>query len=288
MSEPGRAMPACPNLETLSAYVDGTVDRPERDAIETHLTACEECYDLVVETAHAVDQTQAAGRSEVAVVPSRRRVYATIGLLAAAAGLILAVRLGLPGRQAVGLEPALASLVAAVGPERLIEPRLTGGFQFGPLRSPVRGTPDAANLALSVALADAAAAARSTPGPATHRAAGIAQLLAGQHDAAIATLEAACREQGADSGCEADLGAAYFASASSTGSATELDAAAAHTRRALALQPDLREAAFNEALILERKDLRGEAKAAWLRYLTLDPDSAWADEARRHRARLGD
>jgi tetratricopeptide (TPR) repeat protein len=55
---------------------------------------------------------------------------------------------------------------------------------------------------------------------------------------------------------------------------------------ALGLNPALAEAAFNRALLLERLGRRDEALAAWDRYLAIDGASAWAGEARRHRAAL--
>jgi len=34
---------ACPDAMTLAAYLDGGMDRPERDALEAHMAACRKC-----------------------------------------------------------------------------------------------------------------------------------------------------------------------------------------------------------------------------------------------------
>src|SRR6185295_14553169 len=54
----------------------------------------------------------------------------------------------------------------------------------------------------------------------------------------------------------------------------------------LEILPNLKEAQFNLALGLEAISLRETAKEEWRRYLTLDPGSPWANEARAHLRRL--
>jgi tetratricopeptide (TPR) repeat protein len=285
MSEPRTVATFCPDLETVSAYIDGTIDPPTRAAVEAHLAECESCHDLVVETMAAVDDMNAAERRDTVAPRWRRGFYLGTALLAAAA-LVLAVGLTVLSKQAGQRDNStFAGLVAAVGPERLVEPRLTGNFLFGPLRSQVRGAADAGSLALIAAAAEADNAAKSAPGPETRRAAAVAHVLLGDYDGAIAALRDACGT--GDARCESDLGAAYLARATTTRSASDLAEAATRTRRALEIDPSLREAAFNEGLILERQGRLQDAAAAWTRYLSLDPDSPWAGEARRQRARPG-
>lgn len=57
-------------------------------------------------------------------------------------------------------------------------------------------------------------------------------------------------------------------------------------REAVVLDGTLTAAAFNHALILERLHLRKQSCQAWRRYLSLDSDSGWAEEARDHLATL--
>lgn len=56
--------------------------------------------------------------------------------------------------------------------------------------------------------------------------------------------------------------------------------------RALSRDPQNQPAAFNWALALERLSIRPVAIDAWEKFLTLDSESGWADEARQHLAKL--
>lgn len=53
---PAYAIPAaigpCPDDEELSAYIDGNVDKAERERITAHLATCEDCYARFVDTVH--------------------------------------------------------------------------------------------------------------------------------------------------------------------------------------------------------------------------------------------
>src|SRR5688572_17160809 len=153
-----------PSVEVLSAYVDGTLDARERGDVETHLAACEECYELVTEVVASEEDIDAEGdvalpAAAVPVLPTapavspvspadpakkvlpfrrRRWVIGAAAGLAAAAALVLAVWLGSPGGET---DAPVAKLVAAVGDHRTIEGRLSGGFEYGPLRSATRSGP---------------------------------------------------------------------------------------------------------------------------------------------------
>jgi CHAT domain-containing protein len=59
-----------------------------------------------------------------------------------------------------------------------------------------------------------------------------------------------------------------------------------HLNRAVALDSTLVDAYFNRALALEALRDTEEAKAAWRRYIEVDPSSKWTDEARQHLQRL--
>jgi tetratricopeptide (TPR) repeat protein len=56
---------------------------------------------------------------------------------------------------------------------------------------------------------------------------------------------------------------------------------------ALDLAPRYKEAQYALALTYEDLGRTGDARAAWERYLELDPDSAWSEEARLHLDNLG-
>ncbi|MGC2237421.1 MAG: CHAT domain-containing protein [Pyrinomonadaceae bacterium] len=52
--------------------------------------------------------------------------------------------------------------------------------------------------------------------------------------------------------------------------------------KAIELNPELPEAYFNKALVLQEMKLTNRAREAWQEYLKLDADSRWAEEARRN------
>ena len=91
-------------------------------------------------------------------------------------------------------------------------------------------------------------------------------------DLGAALLEMAKPDRRAD----ADSGAAY------------LSQSLEHLNRALELDEALPEARFNRALCYQRMQLPGPAEADWRAYLSRDPQSSWAAEARRHLQEIED
>lgn len=274
--------------ETLAAYVDRRLTAGERADVEARLAADPDSYELLVEvmrTHEALgDVTAAPARTEST---TRTFVWAA-GALAAAAALVIAVRFG-PGllpsqRPANSLE---AALLAAVGNERYLEPRLTGGFPSGPVRSANRGQGDLSsqNLALLAAAGEAQKRAQAESGASNLQAWGVAQLLLGSYDDAIESLESAAIASPAEAALLSDLAAAYAARAARDRSAQDWSNALERSEQALRSDGNRLEALFNRALALEALHLDG-AHAAWQAYLDRDSTSAWADEARDRLAKL--
>ena len=105
----------------------------ERAAVEAKLASDDDSYELLVElmrTQDALPEPQ---------VRSGRQWWWAAGAVAAAAAIVLAVRLG-PMSPGGSQDARIEALVAAVNGERYVEPRLTGGFPSGPVRSATRGT----------------------------------------------------------------------------------------------------------------------------------------------------
>src|SRR6266542_3459203 len=127
-AQPGR----CPEAQALAAYVDGNVAAVDREGLERHLATCDECYEAFSGTI-GYHRVRANGRSVM-----WWRIIVPASAVAAAASLALAVALKDHLRTPSGAESELVELVAAVGTARAIEPRLTGGFAYGPVTSPVR------------------------------------------------------------------------------------------------------------------------------------------------------
>ena len=95
----------------------------------------------------------------------------------------------------------------------------------------------------------------------------------GQPRAAIKQLEPVRAERPQDAETAYALGAAWFHAGDFGRAVTELE-------RALDLQPDLLRARYTYALALERSGRTLDAKRAFQSYLSLDSESAWANEAR--------
>jgi hypothetical protein len=68
----------------------------------------------------------------------------------------------------------------------------------------------------------------------------------------------------------------------SPGRGVRVERARLAASRALGADPNLREAQFNLSLAFEGLRRTDDARAAWTRYLEMDPNSSWATEARQH------
>lgn len=286
----------CPSEDALAAYLDGACPADRRADISAHLAHCDRCYELVAEVMHAQEADASAGVDQASVgedddappapLPWPRRramVMATAGL-AAAAALVVAVLI--PG--ATPYERRISGLVDAVGEERIYEGRLTGGFQYGPLRTPTRSAaaPYGDNMALAAAAGDLQKRAQADPSASNLHAFAVAALLVGSVDQAVATLENAAAAGDPQAGLQSDLAAAYIARARNAGRDDDWPRAVQAAETALELDPSLREASYNRAVALTGLGLREQAMEAWRQYLQLDPGSPWAEAARAELAKL--
>ena len=263
--------------ETLAAFAEGQLDAATRDEVIAHLDRCEECLNDV-----ALVMPSAGAESE------KRRFLRPTWIIAIAAVVVLAI--ALPAlRQAIHPSSPTDTLVAlAPRSARLVEPRLTGGFPWAGYHGPMRATgltPDAQQLKLGGAAGDLIERAEHDQSAEAQHAAGVAMVLVEKPDEAIAKLESAARASH-DGKSWSDLAAARYATASKLGRASLYPEALAAADAALRIDPNLPEALFNRALILERLGLTDEAKRAWQRYLETDSSSDWATEARSRIAQL--
>jgi len=293
-----RRVDACPDAETLAAFLDGRLTASERAHVLEHVADCDACGFVVAEIAQAA----AAAPEDVEPIPapvwwkSRRVIWSAsaAAAFATAAMLLLAVGGGFQRSSsdsaALGQSLAVhAALVAAVGNERLVEPRLTGGYAYGPLRGTVRSgqsfvahvSPDVRIAAAQIEKADLANRTALTL-----RALGAAKMALGDIDGAVTALEEAADRPTPDPRTLSDLAAAYIVRATRTNQLQDFTKALAAADRAVKADPTLAEAWFNRAYALERLS-RAEARDAWAEYLKVDDQSGWANEAREHLRKLG-
>lgn len=286
-NEPKASMDLDP--EMLAAYIDKRLTPEQRAAVEAQLAKDPDSYALLVETLKAQD---ALGRSEELrpSASSKSGWKIAIGVLAAAAvvSLIVWTAPDLLERIRGNRDPVLEQLVAAVGQERYVDARTTGGFAYAPVKTVTRSPGDLAtqNLSLLAAAGELQRRAQSTPNGNNLHAWGIAQITLGAFDEAVETLTTTLSMRPGDAAVLADLSAAQLARAASQSRADDWPAALANAERALQRDPQLKEALYNRAVALEGLALNQEAIAAWNDYLAVENEVAWRNEAQQRIARL--
>ena len=291
MKHPVDSGNACPDAETLAAFVEGRLRDGDRERLAGHIADCDACYFVFTEGARMQPApTQTAGKvvqNWRGWVQKPRVIWTSAGAaMATAASLRLVVGGGWLARSGGSQSPPeLRALVAAVASERTIEPRLTGGFAYGRMRSALR-TGESSTIQLSSDVRIAAARiekdANANRTPQALRLLGIAHLVSGSADRAVSTLEEAANHPNPDARTLSDLSAAYLSRAARTNQREDLTKALAAAERALGSDDKLAEAWFNRAYALERLQLVQQARDAWQDYLKMDPESEWASEARSH------
>ena len=265
----------CPAPEDLAAFVDGRLDADRRAEIELHLAGCGVCREAVVDAVLLAGQALPTSRWS-----GRRRALAAGGaLLALAASVMLLLRASPEFGAFPGRSP-YPELVAAAGRDRTVEARLTGGFAYRPLRAVTRAGNANRSEDFDLLAATSAVQQRAidTPTVANRHAAGIAQLLIGDYESAVATLEAVVAAEPGRAEYHSDLAAAYLARGRQWDRAEDFAKATAAAGRAIALDSSLDEAYFNQALALDAEGRVREAEAAYRRARDRDPGSAWSAE----------
>lgn len=269
--------PRHPGAQTMAAFIDGKLPRNEIAAVAEHLGGCEECRTVVIGTARFEREEQPQPEPVREPVPMlvRRWWAAAAAVLAAATAIVIPTR----------LDPIARLVRSAPADYRLLEPRLAR-FPYARLqRSRGGSAPEPADLALAGTAGKVLKKTLDKTDPKARHAAGVAYLLIGRPNASVAALEQAARTS-TDWWTWNDLAAARYAAAMSEKRPSQLPQALADADRALRLSPDAEEAHFNRALILEAMGLQSAARAAWQRFLSLDPSSGWSAEARAHLQRL--
>jgi CHAT domain-containing protein/tetratricopeptide (TPR) repeat protein len=264
--------PRHPEAQTMAAFVEGDLAPAEIASLAAHLRDCCDCRTVVAETARFKREEEA--------VPARHRPawwLAAAAILAAAVVLIPLWR----WNAARHVSP-IAGLIEAAPHHRFIESRLSG-FPWAELQAPSRGTslPDPADLKLSGAAGAVLEKTANDHQPDARHAAGVAYLLIDRRADGIAALERAANDS-KDARVWSDLAAARYAVATQDERPSQLPLALADADHALRLNPQLSEALFNRALILEHLGILDQARKAWQAYLTVDASSAWSLEARAH------
>lgn len=273
----------CLSPEVIAAFVEGRLPAAERAVAQDHLSTCESCRDVLADTARFAEE-------QVPSVPKGAIYWGqkTWMGLAAAAVVVLAwagyLVWNTPERRADGV---LASLASSSETTRTVQGRLHADFPWRPAPPITRGAQDAA-IALDVqeALLTLRRLATDHPSARTIAAVGVAELVTGDIDGAITSLEAASARSDVDARIFADLSAARIERWRRTQAPADAAEALDAAERALMLTPADPVALFNHAIAVEALGMRDAAITRWQAYLTIDAASQWAAEAREHLARL--
>jgi tetratricopeptide (TPR) repeat protein len=274
----------CPPPNVLAMFVEGNLP-PDRIAeVIAHLARCAECR-LTVEHVSELESQESESETSDAE-PVHRNAFRVVAAAAAIGAILLALSF-LQQRLVIQKWRSEVRTFAAVLPaeQRLVEPRLTGGFRWAPFYGPARqgNVPRSAAELVSVAAAAELLRriAHHSSNPALH-AKGIALVISGDAGEAIQILEPVAARQTDNALIWSDLSAAIYVDAQRRRSNPfALRRSIEAAEMAIAAEPELAEAYFNRALALERLGDRTRAIAAWKEYLRRDRRSRWAAEAER-------
>lgn len=210
-----------------------------------------------------------------------RPVFAVASLAVLIAALWLAQR--------TSRSPSAEQLLAeAYTQHRTIEIRFAGAT-YAPMR--LERKPNGSNLDKSPSLLKAEEIisenlSKNPNDPEWLRAKGRADLLDGNYDAAIKSLERALAIQPESTSLLTDVASAYFVRGESADRPTDYRTASKMLEQALTSSPRDPVALFNRALLAEKLDLYAQAVNDWEDYLRVDSRGGWADEARSHLSAL--
>lgn len=269
----------CPDPEVLAAFVAGTLSGAELDMTAEHLRECEDCRKIVAAGARYDRENYAP---PVVIMRPRPRLPLWLAIAAAALAGITVLSVWFVRSRAE--EPTRMLIAATPHDGRYIEPRLSGGFPWAPLRTVQRDGErklDPAQMKLVGVAGIVLEQTGANPSARMQHASALASLLAGDPKDAVTRLEKIVASS-PSTVIWSDLAAAHYAAAVQSDDPQQLAQALASADAALRLDARFPEALFNRALILERLGLREQARAAWKRFLSVDSGSPWATEAAKH------
>lgn len=281
----------CLTPEQIAAFAAGSLDGDELMMVAEHMRICGDCRLILTEAARVEREEQEGEGTVAAVAEAEHRGRRTWPWwLAAAAAAVAGIAWLTAWRGSVHhSNEAIHRLVeAAPADGRYVEPRLTGGFGWAPMRPVRRSGTEPLEPPQMKLVGVAGEVLEDTAGdssPESQHAAAIAHLLTGRSNEAVALLEQLANDRD-DARIWSDLAAARYAAGVQTNQPTQFAEALAAADSALRHDPKLPEALFNRALIVERLGLRDRARAAWNEYLAVDIGGPWAAEARRRLAAI--
>jgi tetratricopeptide (TPR) repeat protein len=220
------------------------------------------------------------------------RKAATIPYLGRAAAALMVLGLALGIWRGVFSQSEVdrgdAALARAYSAERPIEARLSR-LRYAPMGNTRGGPAKVDEISLTLAERILLSEVAEHPGPKAHHALGRYYLTQQKFDKAIDQMIIAATDDQQNAQLQSDLGAALLekgsadrSNAESGASLEDFGRSLEHLNKALSLDDSLLEALFNLALCHQYMLLNQQAREGWQKYLEHDPNSSWAEEARRN------
>lgn len=275
-----------PADETLAAFADGRLTAHAREEMIEHLASCDDCRSVYDAVADAQDAGVIERLAPVVHGNFGKPLIAT--LAAAAAATIVFFTPPVQNEVAEWRTGGVSRLVeaSASAKDRMSDGRLAGGFPYKPAKRVLRGEKKSETVAIDFDNVEVLSAAANidredeTPSAKQLRARGVADLVVGQRESAIANLEAALRAARKDDPVILnDLSAAYLAESKWLRDKALAAKALQTAERSLRVRRTP-EAMWNRAVALQKLEKDSDAIRAWQEYLAVDSTSEWATEAR--------
>jgi tetratricopeptide (TPR) repeat protein len=300
----------CPGEDRLRLLLPGQVEPEEAERLLTHAAECDWCGTVLREAVQDLsepptrEEEELAGKGRLAdparrrelverIVPPRKDWWLLILLFlrrAAPAGALAAASAAVAGFFFqvgwLGGVPAAQRLACrAYAEHREMPTRLMACTAYAPSHTE-RGVESSRHLPPDLLEAEARAergAGDDPDDPAWLQIQGRTALLAGKVDDAITELERARALRPKDALILSDLGTAYFRKAEKTHNPQTYASAFERFSEGLALKPKDPALLFNHALTAQKMFAFTTAQADWDKYLRIDPNSGWAQEATGYR-----
>ena len=295
MINPEIRRPECPDAGQLAAFADGALSAAERQHIETHVAACENCYEALVEIAAITDVLTSPTARALPGPPPRSQMRRTIlwigGTLATAATVVLVANLWLGSRpDELGLR--LIDLTEVRRETGLGVARLSLDPAWAPPSAVLRSgnAETLAPFSVQAAVQSLKVAASQDYSQRGRHYYGLALAASRDYKAATDAFNQALLQSGGTkedkAAIHADLAAVWLERHRTSGDSADAERALAETDRALSSVPQHLQATFNRALALDALG-RPEARQAWQAYIDLDRNASagWVAEATRRRDR---
>jgi CHAT domain-containing protein len=321
-AEPAGGSDECPSKNSIYELVAGLVEGKEAELLLNHAAECDHCGPLLREGAEILGpadaeegearikalQTSSAEwqakvarklasvgvppeyRPETAEPVKRYRWFPTVPAWGYVGAGVVVVGLAIVATIAWHSRPAYTNslLAEAYAEHRTLEVRIPGA-KYAPMRVERGSGISSLEKPSSLLKAEALIAENLRRAPndsAWLQAKARADLLDGNYQSAIKSLQLALETQSGSPSLLADMGSAYYVRAEATGRPGDYGSAIQSLSEALAKSPNDPVILFNRALACEQMLLYDQAIKDWEQYLRVEPTGEWAESVRHKLERV--